>query len=119
MRCPRCAGDLVTFAVEGTAGTAVVCEDCGFADTPASHRPEGSESESWDEAIARFDEAVPRDRTSQTIRIERAPTPSSIDETYTSFDPDRLDETVTVAASLRATDRHESAPDEEGTEPPD
>jgi hypothetical protein len=46
---------MITFSLEDSA--ALTCEDCGYVGIPADHRPEGEESESWDEALGRFREA--------------------------------------------------------------
>jgi hypothetical protein len=100
MRCPRCDGSLVTFAVEGTGESAVVCESCGFAGVPASHRTDRIDGESWERAIRRFDETrLPPERTCRTGRAERVTPPG--DEGGPDIDPERLEESVSVAASLR------------------
>jgi hypothetical protein len=117
MHCPRCGGDLASFTIEEAARTAVACENCGFADTPASHRPDGDDPESWDEAVSRFENAPQRNRTCRTVRLDGAPTPASDNETDAAIDPDRLDETVTVATTLHAAERREDAPERESTDP--
>jgi len=100
MRCPRCEDRLVTFAVAATGESAVVCESCGFAGVPASHHPEEMLIESWDDAIDRFDESVlPADRTCTTDRAPSVSTPGSGGDP--TIDPERLDESVPVATSLR------------------
>lgn len=100
MRCPRCGGPLVTFAVEGVDEPAVVCESCGFADVSASHRAELADNESWERAIERFDESrLPPDRTCRTERAASVSPPD--DEADSNIDADRLEESVSVAASLR------------------
>jgi hypothetical protein len=82
MRCPRCEARLVTFAFETNDESAVVCESCGFAGIPASHRTDSEESESWDQVLARFDDAVlPPERTCRTERSERVQTPTDDDQT--------------------------------------
>lgn len=122
MPCPRCGGDLVTFAIEGASATAVVCETCGYADTPASHRPEGADPESWEEAIARVGDSPRRDRVSRTVRLEGGPKPPTASETDdptdgadAAIDPDRLEETVTVTPSSRARRRGDGSSGEEST----
>lgn len=52
MDCPRCGGSLVTYAL-GEEQTAV-CESCGYVGVPADHRTQGTDPESWDEALRRF-----------------------------------------------------------------
>jgi hypothetical protein len=99
MRCPRCGEELATFAVEGADGSALVCESCGFAGIPASHRPESLDPESWERAVNRFDATVfPPERTCRTVRSEAVDPPT--DESDPEIDPARLEETVAVAASL-------------------
>jgi hypothetical protein len=103
MRCPRCEGELVTFSVEATGESAVVCESCGFAGVTASHRPERDEVESWDRAIKRFDETVvPAERTRVTDRSDAVTAP--VGDSGPAIDPERLDESVSVAMSLRNGD---------------
>lgn len=103
MRCPRCEGELVTFAIEATGESAIVCESCGFAGVPASHRPEEETIESWESAIERFDETVlPPERTCLTHRGDTVTAP--VDDSEPSIDPERLDESVSVATSLRRDD---------------
>jgi hypothetical protein len=100
MRCPRCEGTLETFDLEAAGESAVVCDSCGFAGVPASHRSEDEETESWEQAIARFDETVsPPERTCQTGRGETVRAPTGADQ---SLDPARLEESVSVAVSLRS-----------------
>ena len=103
MECPRCGGNLMTFAVGGTEATAVVCESCGFSGVPASHRYEGGDPESWDRAMERFDSENPSaERTCLIGREEgiRIPFDDSDSETESGIDIADLEETVTVAASL-------------------
>lgn len=105
MECPRCGGNLETFAVEGAEATAVVCESCGFSGVPASHRHEGGEPESWDRAIERFDSNRPSpERTCLIGRQEgvRVPIDEPDSETGSRVDIDDFEETVSVAASLEA-----------------
>lgn len=103
MRCPRCEGELVTFAIEATGESAVVCESCGFAGVPASHRPDGEEIESWENAIERFDETVlPPERTCLTDRGDAVTAP--VDDSGPALDPERLEESVSVGTSLRSSD---------------
>lgn len=100
MRCPRCGGSLATFAIEEADESAVVCESCGFAGVPASHHSERADEESWERAIERFDEArLPPERTCQTVRAEGVTTPRT--DTGPDIDPERLEESVSVATSLR------------------
>lgn len=98
MRCPRCDGTLQTFVLEGTEGKAVVCRSCGFAGVPAAHRHDGEPVESWEQVLARFDEAVlppaPTERTEGTGDVPTA------DESDAAIDPDRLEETVPVETTL-------------------
>ncbi|WP_146418194.1 hypothetical protein [Haloarcula hispanica] len=56
MRCPRCESDLSTYTLATADQTAIVCESCGFADISASHHNEASPPESWEFALARFNE---------------------------------------------------------------
>lgn len=103
MRCPRCEEELVTFSVEATGESAVVCESCGFAGVTASHRPEREEVESWDRAIERFDEKVlPSERTCLTDRSDAVIAP--VGDSGPAINPERLDESVSVAMSLRSSD---------------
>jgi hypothetical protein len=106
MRCPRCGGSLATFAVEEGDESAVVCESCGFTDVSAEHGSELADSESWERAIERFDETrLPPDRTCQTDRAEGVTPPDVGGDT--DIAPERLEESVSVAASLRGTDESE------------
>ena len=99
MRCPRCNGTLATFAVEATGRSAVVCESCGFAGIPASHRPERTDGESWERAVAQFDRtALPPERTCRVRRAEGIALPTA--DASPAIDPDRLEESVTVATAL-------------------
>lgn len=53
MACARCGGPLEAFELGGQR--AVVCTECGFADTPVGHEPERrAGEESWEQAIERF-----------------------------------------------------------------
>ena len=111
MRCPRCGGPLVTFAVGGADESAVVCESCGFAGVSASHRAELADNESWERAIERFDESrLPPDRTCRTDRAESVSPPD--DEADSNIGAERLEESVSVAASLRETDDSEQTSSE-------
>ncbi|KAA9395785.1 hypothetical protein Har1130_16850 [Haloarcula sp. CBA1130] len=56
MRCPRCDSDLSTYTLATADQTAIVCESCGFADISASHHNEASPPESWEFALARFNQ---------------------------------------------------------------
>ncbi|MHC3381497.1 hypothetical protein [Haloarcula sp. H-GB5] len=56
MRCPRCKSDLSTYTLATAGQTAIVCESCGFADISASHHNEASPPESWEFALARFNQ---------------------------------------------------------------
>ncbi|EMA28352.1 hypothetical protein [Haloarcula japonica] len=56
MRCPRCESDLSTYTLATVDQTAIVCESCGFADISASHHNEASPPESWEFALARFNQ---------------------------------------------------------------
>lgn len=103
MRCPRCEGELVTFSIDATGESAVVCESCGFAGVTASHRPERKEAESWDRAIERFDKTVlSSERTCLTERDDAVMAP--VEDSGPAIDPERLDESVSVAMSLRSND---------------
>lgn len=103
MECPRCGGNLTTFALGGAKATAVVCESCGFSGVPASHRYEDGDPESWDRAIERFDSDRPSaERTCLIGRQEgvRVPIDEPDSETESRVDIDDFEETVSVAASL-------------------
>jgi hypothetical protein len=103
MRCPRCGGTLTTFSVGEADRSAVVCDACGFADVSASHRPEEADRESWESAMARFEETrLPPDRTCRTGRTRGVGPPDG--EATASIDPGRLDESVSVGVSLDGTD---------------
>ena len=52
MDCPRCAASVDRYALGERE--AVVCGSCGYVGVPVEHRGEEDDSESWDEAIARF-----------------------------------------------------------------
>lgn len=54
MPCERCGGAMETYELDGRDAHA--CRECGFVDVPVRHEPEGGESESWAEAISRFQE---------------------------------------------------------------
>ena len=54
MPCERCGGAMETYELDGR--NAEACHECGFVDVPVRHEPEGGESESWAEAIRRFQE---------------------------------------------------------------
>lgn len=111
MHCPRCEGTLMTFAVEVTGASAVICESCGFAGVPASHRSENGEIESWEKAIERFDETVlPPERTCRTERDDAVQAP--IGDSSRTLDSARLDESVSVAASLRDRERDDDEEEE-------
>ncbi|MGQ4557318.1 hypothetical protein ACT3HL_15610 [Halobellus sp. GM3] len=58
MDCPRCGTELTAYALPDTKSVAVVCDRCGFADVPASHRDELPPVESWDHAFERFERVV-------------------------------------------------------------
>jgi len=114
MRCPRCGGTLATFALEGKEKRAMVCETCGFAGIPASHRPEGESVESWDQVVERFDgTSLPPARTDRTDRVGNVPSASDTDA---AIDPDRLEETVTVGTSLLDQNGHEADGSQDPTE---
>ncbi|ACV10628.1 conserved hypothetical protein [Halorhabdus utahensis DSM 12940] len=111
MECPRCGGDLTTFALGGEKATAVVCESCGFSGVPASHRYEGGEPESWDRAMERFEsENLSAERTCLIGREAgvRIPFDEPDAETKPGIDIDDFEATVTVAASLDAGAEDES-----------
>lgn len=117
MRCPRCDGTLSTFAVEDGTTTAVVCESCGFAGVPASHRSEDWTAETWEEAIEGFDETVlPPERTCRTGRAKTVSVPGRSEDS--AADGISLDESVSVAVSLHnGTD--EEGDDTEGKPDPE
>lgn len=52
--CPRCGGDLTTFALAGVE--AFTCEACGYVGVEADHSGEPTAVESWDDALRRFNE---------------------------------------------------------------
>jgi len=53
MTCARCGGQLEAFELQGQR--AVVCTECGYADTPVEHEPSRRNGEeSWERAIERF-----------------------------------------------------------------
>ena len=52
--CPRCGSRLTTLALAGTE--AVACESCGYVGVEADHSGEPRLVESWEEALARFQE---------------------------------------------------------------
>ncbi|WP_275883489.1 hypothetical protein [Halorhabdus sp. BNX81] len=111
MECPRCGGNLETFAVGGTEATAVVCDSCGFSGVPASHRYEGAAPESWDRAMERFEnENLSTEHTCLVVREEgvRVPVDDPDFETESRVDIDDFEETVTVAASLHTKSENEA-----------
>jgi len=54
MACERCGGAMDTYELDGR--DARVCRECGYAEVPVRHEPEGGERESWADAISRFQE---------------------------------------------------------------
>lgn len=54
MPCKRCGGRLEKFELQGRVST--VCEECESLDVLVEHEPPEEPSESWSEAIARFNE---------------------------------------------------------------
>lgn len=103
MRCPRCDGHLVKFVIETTDHAAVVCESCGFAGVPASHQSDELAVESWDDALERIDRQIlSPERTCTTTRADSPVIPT--DETDATIEAERLEESVSVAASLRSKD---------------
>lgn len=100
MRCPRCNGGLTTYTVEASDRSAVVCESCGFAGVPASHRPERTDDESWEQAVEQFDRtALPPERTCRIRRTEGVTPPTA--DTRSAIDLDQFEESVAVATALR------------------
>lgn len=95
MRCPRCDGTLETFTATMTDSSAVVCESCGFTDISASHRPETSDGESWEQAIEHLDEQrVPPARMVRRGQEVDVTTPAESDS---SIDAKRLEDSVLVS----------------------
>jgi predicted ATP-dependent serine protease len=54
MPCKRCGGRLEKFELQGRIST--VCEDCGSLNVLVEHEPPEQPSESWSDAIERFNE---------------------------------------------------------------
>jgi hypothetical protein len=52
MPCDRCGGAIETYELDGR--NAQSCRECGYVDVPVRHEPERGDSESWDDAISRF-----------------------------------------------------------------
>jgi hypothetical protein len=103
MHCPRCGGELVTFTLAAADESAVTCEACGFVGIPASHRPELADFDSWEQALAAFDDAEHSpERTCEVGRAAAVSTPTTDEEP--EIDPGRLEESVTVATALRDGD---------------
>jgi len=98
MPCPRCGGTLTTFTVDATDRSAEVCESCGFAGVPTSHRSDGDETESWEQVMARFDGTLP---SARTARRDGEVVTAPADDPDPRIDPGRLDESVPVGHSLR------------------
>jgi len=116
MDCPRCDKRLDTYAVEATSQTAVVCDGCGFAGVAASHRPEGSDPESWDRAIRRFERTEgTEDWTTETGRADGVSVPTG--DSGPDIDPDVLGESVAVAVALEGT--AEDSTDDVAVQPTD
>lgn len=97
MRCPRCGEELVTYALADSDDAAIVCESCGFADVPASHRSDATPPESWEDAIDRVETDDP---VAEATRVANDTAISVAETEPTTIDGDRLDEGVSVAASL-------------------
>ncbi|WP_147435682.1 hypothetical protein [Halobellus sp. Atlit-38R] len=58
MECPRCGTTLTSYTRPEGEFVAVVCEQCGFANIPASHHGESIAEESWEHAIDRFQNTI-------------------------------------------------------------
>jgi ribosome-binding protein aMBF1 (putative translation factor) len=54
MPCNRCGGEIEKFELQGRVAT--VCKECESLDVLVEHEPPEKTSESWSEAIARFNE---------------------------------------------------------------
>lgn len=111
MDCPRCGGPLSTFAVETTDRSAVVCESCGFAGVPASHRSAQQTPESWERAVERFEAAgVSLEQSRQIGRAEAVVVPTA--DPDSRVDAAAFEESVAVASALRERTReHEAEPE--------
>lgn len=108
MDCPRCGGQLSTFAVETTDRSAVVCESCGFVGVATSHEPAERDIESWDLAIKRFETASDSpDRSCHVRRADAVSVPT--DEPDSTVDAETLEETVAVASALRESERDQDS----------
>jgi transcription elongation factor Elf1 len=92
MNCPRCDGTLVTFALEASDRSAVVCESCGFTGISASHAADERDIESWEQAMGRFADATAApERLCQTSRTESIALPTEEDNGDSDLDTDRVE----------------------------
>ncbi len=78
MACPRCAGPLDHYALQGRE--ALVCEDCGYIDVPVEHHSDAPEIESWDDAVNRKTTNPPLQTA--TITTDDTPIPPQNGDTY-------------------------------------
>lgn len=68
MDCQRCGGSVITYTLNDAA--TFVCEDCGYVGVPADHRTDGSNEETWSEALARFRERHQRlEQDDRTVAV--------------------------------------------------
>jgi len=51
--CPRCGGALDRYSTDDAEK--FVCADCGYAGVPVEHTRDTEETESWEEALDRFE----------------------------------------------------------------
>lgn len=77
MECPRCGDPLTRYVLGGRE--AVVCESCGYIGVPVEHHGELREIESWDDAIARFEETA-HVEAGHVETTEDDPTPEFVTE---------------------------------------
>jgi transcription elongation factor Elf1 len=90
MDCPRCDDTLVTFALEASERSAVVCESCGFTGISTSHTTETEEIESWAQAMGRFaDTTATPEQLCQTSRTESVTLP--VEESDRELDADLIE----------------------------
>jgi ribosome-binding protein aMBF1 (putative translation factor) len=68
MPCNRCGGQIEKFELQGRVAS--VCKECGSLDVLVEHEPAEKTSESWSDAIARFNEqSKTTTRTVETIDV--------------------------------------------------
>jgi hypothetical protein len=80
--CPRCGGELERYELGGREGFS--CVECGYVGVSVDHVSEGAPSESWTDAIDRYQETAGDERRATERRAGPTTVPRAPDDAEAS-----------------------------------